>query len=60
VESAHPPVQWVPVFCHGVNRLGRKFKHASPSSDEVKKEWSSISTPSVRLHGVDGVHCTFL
>jgi hypothetical protein len=36
----------------GVKRPGRDVNH-SPSSVEVKNEWSYTSTPIICLHGVD-------
>jgi len=35
-----------------VERLGREADHSPASIAEVKNEWSSTSTPIVRLHGV--------
>jgi hypothetical protein len=32
----------------------RDVDHPLPSSAEVKNEWSCITTPSIRLHDVDG------
>ena len=37
----------------GTKRPGREVNHSPPSSDEVKNEWSYVSTPPIRLHGVD-------
>jgi hypothetical protein len=39
-------------FSLGVKRPGCETDHSSPSSAEVKNEWSYTSTPPVRLHGV--------
>jgi hypothetical protein len=36
-----------------VKRTGREVDHSSPSTGEVKNEWSYTSTPAVRLHIVD-------
>jgi hypothetical protein len=35
VEPTQPPVQWVPGFFHGVERLGRSVDHPPSSSTEV-------------------------
>jgi len=41
-----PPIQWVPgTLSMWVKRPGREADHSPPSSDEVKNEWSSTSTP---------------
>ena len=32
---------------------GSKFDQYHPPSAEVKNEWSYVSSPSIRLHGVD-------
>jgi hypothetical protein len=42
------PVQWVP----GVKRPWREVNLSSPSSAEVKNEWSCASVSRIRLHGV--------
>jgi len=45
-----PPVQWVPeALSLGVKRPDRKSDHSPPSSAEVKKSWSSASTPHTSL-----------
>jgi hypothetical protein len=36
-----------------VDRPGGKFDQYHPSSAKVKNEWSYISSPSMRLHGVN-------
>ena len=36
----------------GVKRLGREANRSSPSSAEVKNEWSHTSAPPVCFHGV--------
>jgi len=37
----------------GVKHLGPEFDHSTPSSAEVKNEWSCTSTPSLFLRRVD-------
>jgi hypothetical protein len=39
--------------------MGTEVNHSSPSSAKVKNEWNNISTPPVRLHGVDRETFTF-
>jgi len=36
----------------GEKRTGREVDHLSPSSAEVKNEWSDSCTPPIRFHGV--------
>jgi hypothetical protein len=36
-----------------VDRPGSKFDQYHPPSAEVKNEWSYVSFPSMRLHGVN-------
>jgi hypothetical protein len=36
-----------------INPPGREDNHISPSTTEVKNEWSYTSTPHICLHGVD-------
>jgi hypothetical protein len=51
--STQPSIQWVPgALSLGVKRPWREADHSSPSSTEVKNEWSYKSTPPIRLHGV--------
>jgi len=38
-----PSVQWLPAFFPGSKQQGREFNHLSPSSNEVKNEWSCPS-----------------
>ena len=38
---------------HGVKRPGPEFDHLSPSSAEVKSNWSYTSDSPIRLHRVD-------
>jgi hypothetical protein len=38
--------------CPRVKRPGREVYQSSPSSAEVKNEWSYTSTPGIRPHGV--------
>jgi hypothetical protein len=40
-----------PITSYGM-RPGREADHSPPSSVEVKKAWSCISTPPICLHGV--------
>jgi hypothetical protein len=48
-----PSVQCDPrVISQRVKRPGRDVYHLSPSSAEVKNEWSCTSTPTMYLHGV--------
>jgi hypothetical protein len=48
------PIQWVlEVIIPQVKRLGREADHSpSRSADEARNAWSSISNPTIRLHGV--------
>jgi hypothetical protein len=49
----HWPIQWVPgALSLVVKWPGREADHSPPSGAEVKNEWSYISAPPVRLHGV--------
>jgi hypothetical protein len=41
------------VLCRGVKRPGREVNSLSPSSSEVKNDWSYTSIPPLRLPGVD-------
>jgi hypothetical protein len=43
----------------GVKWMGREVDHSPPSSAKAKNGWSNISTPTVCLHGMDRVNCTF-
>jgi hypothetical protein len=43
----------------GVMRSGRDFYHSPPYNAEVKNEWSFTFVPSVCIHDVDSVNCTF-
>ena len=36
----------------GVNQPGHETDHSSPSSSEVKEEWSCTTTPLICFHGV--------
>jgi hypothetical protein len=50
--STQPSLQWVPgALSLGVKRPGCEADHSHPSNAEVR-EWSYISTPPIRLHGV--------
>ena len=42
----------------GLKRTGRDVDNSSPSSAEVKNEWSYTSTPPLYLHGLDRFNCT--
>jgi hypothetical protein len=44
----------------GQKRLGHEVDSSSPSSAEVKNEWSYTSTPHIRLHGMDRKDLSFL
>jgi hypothetical protein len=45
--STQPPIQWAPgALSPGIKRPGREADHSPPASDEVKKMWIYISTPS--------------
>jgi len=44
-----PPVQWVLGFYPGVKRPGHDVGHSSPSTAEVKGEWSYASTSPYML-----------
>ena len=44
LRSRQPPVQWVLGFYPGVKWPGRDVGHSSPSTAEVKGEWSYAST----------------
>jgi hypothetical protein len=46
-------LQCVPGIFSGVNLTGLDVYNSSPSSDEVKNEWSYTSTPSEYLHSLD-------
>jgi len=55
-----PPIKWVPRVCSPEARqLGPEVDHTVPSRAKVKAEWSHISTPHIRLHGVDRYRLTF-
>jgi hypothetical protein len=43
----------------GVKRQEHEINRSSPSSAEVKKEWSSTSAPRICLHGLDRKNFTF-
>jgi hypothetical protein len=47
------PIQWAagPLMLE-VKHLGHEADHSPPSSAEIKKAWSYISTPLICLHGV--------
>jgi hypothetical protein len=41
LEPTQPPIRWVPeALSSGVKQLGRDSNYPSPSSAEVKKDWS--------------------
>ena len=44
----------------GVERTERLVDRHPASNAEVKNDWSHISTPSIRLHGVDWDNFTFV
>jgi hypothetical protein len=51
--STQPRIQCVPwALFSGVKRMGREADHSPISSDEIKNDWTYISTPSIRLHGL--------
>jgi hypothetical protein len=53
LRPTQSPIQWVPGAPYlGVKRPGREADHLTPSSAEVKNEWSYTSTPPIRLYGV--------
>jgi hypothetical protein len=54
-----PPVQWTPGYFNGVKWAGREVDHLQKSSAGFKSEWSYISTPPIRLHGVDRDNLNF-
>jgi hypothetical protein len=37
-----------------------EVEHSLPSTAEVKTEWSHISAPPIRVHGVDSDNATFV
>jgi hypothetical protein len=45
------PFSWFWLSFPEVKQPGHDVDHSPPSSDEVKNEWSYISTPPIRLHG---------
>ena len=49
-----PLIRQVPVL-HSpeVKQTGRKADHSTPSTSEVKNEWTYTSIPPTCLHGVD-------
>jgi hypothetical protein len=51
VGPTQPPTKWVPGIFPGVKRLGREID-ITPSSAEVKNEWSYNSTLPIFLRGV--------
>ena len=56
------PVHWVSgVIFVGIKQVGREADHSSPSTAEVKNEWSYASAPQC-LHGIHRCHfpCTFI
>ena len=40
------PILWVPELFPGGKRLGLVVSHSSPTSTELKNEWSCTSPPS--------------
>jgi len=48
--STQTPIQWIPVFLHGVKRPGRNANHASSRGAEVKNEWKYTSTPPYAIY----------
>jgi hypothetical protein len=53
VRLTQPPIQCVPrALFPRVEGPGREADCSPPSSFDVKNEWSYISTPTIRLHGV--------
>jgi len=49
LRAIQPPSQWLSGFNPGVNWLGHEADHSSPTSAEVKNQWSYASTPPIRL-----------
>ena len=46
VGPTQPAIQWVPEFFHRrLSRPGRELDHLTPSTVEVKNEWSYTFTP---------------
>jgi hypothetical protein len=43
-----------------VNRWRREVSHSPPSNAEVKNDWSSTSTPTICLHGMDSDNSIFI
>jgi len=48
----HPDRPWSPPSLLEVKRPGRAADHTPPSSVEIKKAWSHISTLPIRLRDV--------
>jgi len=44
----YPHIQWL----LGIKQPWREVNHSSPSSSEVKNEWSYTPTPPILLHDV--------
>ena len=57
-----PPIQWVPGFFPGggVKWLELEADHSPPSNADITNEWSRISTPPIRLYGVDRQDLVYL
>ena len=60
LEPTQPLIQWVPAFIPGVKRPGREVDLSSPSSAEVKNEWSPTYTPKYTLVAPKGKNVVLL
>ena len=59
LEPTQPPIQWAPCFFPRDKRADLHVDHSSPTSPEVKNEWSYTSSSPTCLHGVDRGNVTF-
>jgi len=53
------PIQGYGGSFPGLKRPERKVDHSPPSSTEGKNDWSYTSSPTIRLHGVEGDKFTY-
>lgn len=54
-----PSIQWVLRYFPEVNYPGCEVDHSTPTSVEVRNEWSCASNPAIRLHGVERENAAF-
>jgi hypothetical protein len=55
LQPTQPPIQWALwVIYPGEKNLGFEADNSTPSTFEVKNEWSYISTPSICSHDLQG------